>query len=377
MSKDGDASPPTVPARVSIEQLVALSVHKVANNAEASQTPQYNPASEASVSLLPSSLQALTPGRRDFGPFRHVALLLMFNFAEHLGNLPVLEHWYAPHFDRIVAYCDIPGHMTSAEVASAAVARGTPAEVIARVTFVHAGAGLAIEGGLTRSDIGGGSFSQIVLAHYFSRLRKAGEFTNSSSGGLLAGVFLLGDDALLSPRLLSRLDINLPLVGFFHEGGRRIDVVGRGRDRSWSWWHTNEGQPRMRSAMADPALREFAPAGDVAQVEWVGGYSDYVYIPRRFIADGRLQRCLELLGWHGVYFEIAIPTCSHLCVLPVPEASLAYQDHGHVILWGDERRVIDAAFVESSLRTNLITHPVKLGRLSAADRERVDIAMTG
>jgi hypothetical protein len=131
----------------------------------------------------------------------------------------------------------------------------------------------------------------------------------------------------------------------------------------------------MRLAMADPALLDFAPAGDAVQFEWVGGYSDYVFIPVRFHRDGRLQRCLELLAWHGVFNEIAIPTCAHMCVLPVPEALLVIQEHGRAILWGQERRVIDAACIESSLRTNLITHPVKLGWLSAEDRERIDTAM--
>jgi len=137
------------------------------------------------------------------------------------------------------------------------------------------------------------------------------------------------------------MDMSLPLVSVANERGRRIDVMGSGRDCSWSGWRMNEGLPSMRVAMADPARLEFAPAGDAVRFEWFGGYSDYVFIPVRFLRDSRLQLCLEVLAWHGVFIEVAIPTCAHMCVLPVPEASLVYQEHGRAILWGQERRIIE------------------------------------
>ena len=310
------------------------------------------------------------------GPFRRVVLLLMFNGADYLGNLLSLERWYAPHFDRIVIYCDIPGSETADQAAAAALARGTPAQVVSRVTFVHSGVGLAYSGGVTRSDIAGGSFSQVALAHYYSRLADSGELTRiDNQQGKFEGVFFLCDDALLSPRLLRDLSATLPLVGFAYEAGRLYGEVGRGRDSSWSWWRMGEGRPRMQAVMEDPAMREFAPAGETARLEWVGGYSDYVYVPRRFLEDGRLQRCLALLASHAVFNEIAIPTCAHLCVQPVPEATLVYQPHGRTVLWGDERKVMNMAFIEQALQTSLIVHPVKLGRLSAADRARLDTVM--
>ena len=43
--------------------------------------------------LLPSAPQPPPPPRRASGPFRRVALLLMFNSADHLGNLEILERW--------------------------------------------------------------------------------------------------------------------------------------------------------------------------------------------------------------------------------------------------------------------------------------------
>jgi hypothetical protein len=177
------------------------------------------------------------PQRRIPGPFSDVPLLLMFNSAEFIGNLAVLERWYAPHFNRVVAYCDVPGNTTIAEAAALAKARGAPTSIVSRVSFVHAGTGLTVSGGITRADIAGGSFSQVALAHYLARLHHAGEL--ASVGSSLTGVFFLCDDALLSSQVLGRMDGSLPLVGVAHEGGRRIDFVGSGRDRSWSWWRMN------------------------------------------------------------------------------------------------------------------------------------------
>ena len=165
-------------------------------------------------------------------------------------------------------------------------------------------------------------------------------------------------------------------MNFANEAGRTIDHVGQGRDSWWGWWRSDEGLARMRSAMADPAMQEFAPAGDISALEWVSAHSDYLYLPRRFLADGRLHRCLSLLAWHAVYLEIAIPTCVHLCAMAVPETTLTYQEHSRVILWGEERRVIDAAFIEASLAKNIIVHPVKLGLLNDdGGRRRIDAAM--
>ena len=308
------------------------------------------------------------------GPFRKVALLLMFNSADFLGNLAVLERWYAPHFGRIVAYCDMPGSLTAEDAAAAVIARGVPDELVSRVTFVHSGIGILFPGGVTRSDIAGGSYSQVALAHFLARLLGAGELAESAAA--VDGVFFLCDDALLSPLLLSSLSSSsLPILFPVNEAGRLIDLVGQGRDRAWSWWRMAEGQPRMRAVMADPAMREFAPAGDVARIEWVGGYSDYVYIPRRFLASGRLQRCLELMATYAVFNEIAIPTCIHLCVMPVPQDTLTFQSHKGAILWGEERNVIDVPFIERALQINLVVHPVKLGRLSTLQRERLDKIM--
>ena len=62
--------------------------------------------------------------------------------------------------------------------------------------------------------------------------------------------------------------------------------------------------------------------------------------------------------------------------MAVPETTLTYQEHSRVILWGEERRVIDAAFIEASLAKNIIVHPVKLGLLNDdGGRRRIDAAM--
>lgn len=123
----------------------------------------------------------------------------------------------------------------------------------------------------------------------------------------------------------------------------------------------------MRAAMNDPAMLEFAPGGVISRLEWVSGYSDYVYIPRQFIIDGRLLRCLVLLGAHAVFLEIAIPTCSHICVRRVPELELIHQPHGRTVLWGDERKVINVQFIKSKFNASLIIHPVKLSRLTTEE----------
>jgi hypothetical protein len=313
--------------------------------------------------------------RQATGPFAHVVLLLMFNSANYISNIASLERWYSPHFGRIVIYCDIPGSDTPEQAAAAALARGVPQELVEKVIFIHSGVGIFHKGGVTRSDIAGGSFSQVALAHYYAQLRNEGELESEVGPNAIEGVFFLCDDALLNTQLLGSINVAHPLLGPAYESGRLIDSVGRGRDHMWSWWQMEEGIPRMRTAMADPAMIEFAPTGDPSKIEWVGAYSDYVFIPRKFLVDGRLQRCLALLASLVVFNEIAIPTCVHLCVMPVPDAELVYQPHGRTILWGEERKVINLAFIENKLRTDLIIHPVKLGRLIAADRQRLDAAM--
>lgn len=367
-------------ANVSQEELKLPPAKEVAAPAEASARPTAGAADARRVSTAATSAAASSSAdaaaalrtRVSVGPFARVALLLMFNSADFISNIASLERWYSPHFGRRFIYCDIPGSSTPEQAAAAAVSRGVPLELVRQVTFIHSGVGIAYKGGITRADIAGGSYSQVALAHYFAKLRDEGGLEEGSG---YDGVFFLCDDALLNPRLLIEINTSRPFMGAAYEGGRSLEAVGQGRDRSWSWWRMEEGIPRMRAAMADPAMIEFAPAGDTSKIEWVGAYSDYVYIPRQFLADGRLQRCLALLAKLVVFNEIAIPTCVHLCVLPVPEADLVYQPHGRTVLWGDERKVIDIAYIEHKLQSDLIIHPVKLGRLSDADRQRLDSAM--
>lgn len=334
-----------------------------------------NTAATSAVKTSPADTAAELRTNAAAGPFARVALLLMFNSADYISNIASLERWYSPHFGRIVIYCDIPGSDTPELAAATAVSRGVPQELVRKVTFIHSGVGIAYQGGVTRSDIAGGSYSQVALAHYYAKLRDEGVLESGSGYNAVTGVFFLCDDALLNPRQLSGINASYPFMGAANEAGRQIEGVGQGRDRSWSWWRMEEGIPRMRTAMADPAMIEFAPAGDPAKIEWVSAYSDYVYIPRQFLTNGRLQRCLALLAKLVVFNEIAIPTCVHLCIMPVPEADLVYQPHGRTILWGDERKVMNLAFIEQKLRTDLIIHPVKLGRLNVADRQRLDSLM--
>ena len=125
----------------------------------------------------------------------------------------------------------------------------------------------------------------------------------------------------------------------------------------------------MRLVLADPELASFSSAG--AAMEWVGAYSDYFFLPRKHLLGNggrRLQACLELTFKHRVFFEVAIPTCLHVCTKPVVNGPLPimYQPHKYVVLWGDQRSVVTPAFVKDAMLTSLIVHPVKL-RVMGAD----------
>jgi hypothetical protein len=239
--------------------------------------------------------------------FDNAILVVVFNYSNCLNNKEAIKRIYEGHFKKIIFYCDTPSHNDHADVHFVSIEKGYTTHAI----FPH------------------------LWEHYRNDLE------NSS------GLMYTMDDCIINTHRLNELDPN-KVISNYGTSAKRCDYP------KLEGWHWNEphGIQSLQRLFATHELPEIT--------EICGSFSDYFYLPKRFIGSD-LFALFEKFAEAKVFLEIAIPTI-------INKITGGRKNHGNwkeIVLWRNDRlKSRDRHFMISKLSENHFYHPIKFNENS-------------
>lgn len=234
--------------------------------------------------------------------FENVILVIVFNYSKCLNNKEAIKKIYEGHFKKIIFYCDTPSNNDHEDVHFVSIERGYTTHAI----FQH------------------------LWEHYRNDLE--------NSDGLMYTM----DDCVINTHRLNELDTNKVISNY----GTTVERCDYSKLDGWHWNkpHGIEALDRLFATHELPEIKEIC-----------GSFSDYFYLPKRFISS-KLFALFEKFADAKVFLEIAIPTI----INKITEGRKNHGDWKEIVLWKEDRlKTRDRHFMISSLSANHFYHPIK------------------
>jgi len=202
--------------------------------------------------------------------FQNVILIVSFNYANCLVNIPFYQQYYQPFFKNLIFYCS-----SQFENLNAKYTDFTGSEM--KKYNVH------------YIDYGkGGATTQKIFVHFYSNYK---ELVNESSG-----LFYTSDDNILNLNLLK--EFNVENIIYPWENLHNLSFY---KNDPWAWWKTPHGWDAIHSLEKDLEYKKLNITKYAKQI------ADFFYLPKKYLTSN-LFELLHLFSKHQVWLEIAIPT---------------------------------------------------------------------
>jgi hypothetical protein len=202
--------------------------------------------------------------------FRNVILIVSFNYANCLVNIPFYQQYYQPFFKNLVFYCSSHHENLNAQYIDF-----NDSEI--KKYNVH------------YIDYGkGGATTQKIFVHFYSNYK---ELINEASG-----LFYTSDDNILNVHLLK--DLNIENIIYPWEN---LYNLCHFKNDKWTWWFTPNGWDAIHSLEKDLEYKKFNITKYAKQI------ADFFYLPKKYLTP-YLFELFHLFSKHQVWLEIAIPT---------------------------------------------------------------------
>jgi hypothetical protein len=234
--------------------------------------------------------------------FENVILVVVFNYSKCLNNKEAIKKIYEGHFKKIIFYCDTPSNDDHNDVHFVSIEMGYTTHAI----FKH------------------------LWEHYQNDLE--------NSDGLMYTM----DDCIINTHRLNELDTDKVISNY----GTSVNRCDYQTLDGWHWTkpHGIESLDRLFATHELPEITQIC-----------GSFSDYFYLPKRFI-DSELFALFEKFADAKVFLEIAIPTI----INKVTEGRKNHGNWKEIVLWREDRlKTRDRHFMISNLSANHFYHPIK------------------